>query len=122
MGVCTRSECEYSRNELAPAAGALTPSPNATDSACVVERARVLVHLHAVSAEDGSVRTMTRAEHDRAARGRGELARDRWSRRVSSVIDAQRRLTAREPRDARAKADPPGPSDPRYGYLKRTYD
>src|SRR5438067_7516746 len=40
------------------------------------------------------VKTMTRIEQGRAARRRGELARDRGSRRVSSVIDVQRRLTA----------------------------
>jgi hypothetical protein len=68
------------------------------------------------------VRTMTRTEHDRAGRGRGELARDRGSRRVTSVIDAQRRLTARAARDAETKAHSFGPSDPRYGYLTRTYD
>jgi hypothetical protein len=68
------------------------------------------------------VKTMKRAEHDRAVRWRGELARDRGPRRVSSVIDAQRRLTAQMARDARTEADPFGPSDPRYAYLTRTYD
>jgi hypothetical protein len=66
--------------------------------------------------------TMTRTEHDRAARRRGELARDRGSRRVSSVIDAQRHLNVRAARNARHKSDPVGPSDPRYGYLTRTHD
>ena len=79
--------------------------------------------LRAVSTEGSKgVKTMTRTEHDRAARRRGELARDRGSRRVSSVIDAQRRLTARAARDARTTADPMGPRDPRYAYLARSYD
>ena len=65
---------------------------------------------------------MTRIEQGRAARRRGELARDRGSRRVSSVIDAQRRLNTRPARGAPTKADPVGPSDPRYAYLTRTYD
>ena len=63
---------------------------------------------------------MTRTEHDRAARRRGELARDHASRRVLLAIDAQRRLTAA--RDNRVKPDPVGPSDPRYAYLTRTHD
>lgn len=67
-------------------------------------------------------KTVTRTEQDRAARRRGELARDRGSRRVSSAIDAQRRLHARRERGTPTKADPVGPSDPRYAYLTRTYD
>jgi hypothetical protein len=66
------------------------------------------------------VKTMTRTEHHRAARRREELARDRGLRRVSSAIDAQRRFTARAARDDRA--NPLGPSDPRYAYLTRTYE
>ena len=65
---------------------------------------------------------MTRMEQGRAARRRGELARDRGSRQVSSAIDVQRRLNARPARDARTLADPAGPHDPRYAYLARTYD
>jgi hypothetical protein len=68
------------------------------------------------------LKTMTRIEQGRAARRRGELARDRGSRRVSSAIDVQRRLNARPARDARTAADPVGPHDPRYAYLARTYD
>ena len=63
---------------------------------------------------------MTRTEHDRAARRRGELARDHGPRRVRLAIDAQRRLTAA--RDNRIKPDPVSPSDPRYAYLTRTHD
>jgi hypothetical protein len=63
---------------------------------------------------------MTRIEQGRAARRRGELARDRGSRRVSSAIDAQRRLTARPARNTRTTADPLGPRDPRYAYRERT--
>ena len=65
---------------------------------------------------------MTRTEHDRAARRRGELARDRGPRRVPLAIDAQRRLTARSAREERTKPDPAGPRDPRFAYLTRTYD
>ena len=65
---------------------------------------------------------MTRTEHDRAARRRGELARDRGSRQVSSAINVQRRLNARPARNARTLADPAGPHDPRYAYLARTSD
>ena len=65
---------------------------------------------------------MTHTEHDRAARRRGELARDHGSRRVPLAIDAQRRLTVQSARDNRTKRDPVGPSDPRYAYLTRTYD
>jgi hypothetical protein len=65
---------------------------------------------------------MTHIENGRAARRRGELARDHGSRRVPLVIDAQRRLTARSARDNRTKPDPAGPSDRRYAYLTRTHD
>jgi hypothetical protein len=68
------------------------------------------------------VKMMTRTEDDRVARRRDELARDRGSRRVSSVIDVRPRLTARAVRDARNGAGPVGSSDPRYAYLARTYD
>ena len=68
------------------------------------------------------VKMLTRTEHDRAALRRGELARDHRSRRVPSAIDAQRRLTVRPARNTRNKADPVGPSHPRYAYLTRTYD
>jgi len=65
---------------------------------------------------------MTRTEDDGAVRRRDERSRDRGSRRVSSVVDVQRRLTARAVREARTEAEPVGPSDPRYAYLARTYD
>ena len=65
---------------------------------------------------------MTHTEHDRAARRRGELARDHGSRRVPLAIGAQRRLTARSAREERTKPDPAGPIDPRYAYLTRTHD
>src|ERR1700745_4195421 len=42
------------------------------------------------------LKTMTRTEHNRAARRRGELTGDRGSRRLSPAIDAQRRLNARQ--------------------------
>jgi len=42
--------------------------------------------------------------------------------RVSSAIDAQRRLNARRADGTGTKADPFGPSDPRYAYLTRSHD
>jgi hypothetical protein len=65
---------------------------------------------------------MTRKEPDQARRRRGELARDLGSRRVSSAIDAQRRLNARPAQRASTNPEPVGPSDTRYAYLKRTHD
>jgi hypothetical protein len=66
---------------------------------------------------------MTRTEHNRAARRRGELTHDRGSLRLSPAIDAQRRLNSRRAAGSRTKADPVGPSDPRHAYLKqRSYD
>jgi hypothetical protein len=61
---------------------------------------------------------MTRTERNWAARRRGELTRDRGSRRLSPAIDAQRRLTTRRADGPRTKADPFGPSDSRYAYLR----
>jgi hypothetical protein len=68
------------------------------------------------------VKTMTPAETNRAARGRGEPNRERWSRRLAAAIDARRRLKARRADGPRTKADPVGPSDPRHAYPKRSYD
>jgi hypothetical protein len=65
---------------------------------------------------------MTQTEHDLAARSGGELIRDRGSRRRSSAIDAQRRLNARRADGTRTKAEPFGPSDPRYAQLTRAHD
>jgi hypothetical protein len=60
---------------------------------------------------------VTRTEHERAARRRGELVRDHASRNVSSAIDAQGRLSARSARGTGTKTVPVGPSDPRSAYL-----
>jgi hypothetical protein len=68
------------------------------------------------------VETMRRTKHDRAARLRGELARDRGLRRVASAIDAKRRLSEQPARATLTKADPLGLVEPGYAYLKRTYD
>jgi hypothetical protein len=65
---------------------------------------------------------MTPTEHNRAARRRGELTRDRGSRRLSSAIDAQRRLNTRRADGTRTNADPAGPNDRRYAYPTRSYD
>ena len=68
------------------------------------------------------LKTMTLRRQDLAARRRGELNRDHGSRRVSSAIEAQRRLNSRRADGGRTRADPLGPSDPRYAYLTRTHD
>ena len=65
---------------------------------------------------------MTRTEHNLAARKRGELSRDRGSRRISPTIDAQRRLNALQADGTRTNADPFGPNDRRYAYPTRSYD
>jgi hypothetical protein len=63
---------------------------------------------------------MTRTEHNRAARRRGELTRDRGSRRLSPAIDAQRRLNARQADGTPTTAE--AFDDRRYAYLTRSYD
>lgn len=81
-----------------------------------------LFFVRGVNRGAGGVKTMTRIEHDRTALRASELTRDRGSRRISSAIDARRRLNALSARDTRTRADRVGPSDPRYAYLTRTYD
>ena len=66
--------------------------------------------------------TMTRTEQNAAARRRGELSRDRGSRRISPTIDAQRRLNAVQADGTRTNVDPFGPNDRRYAYPTRSYD
>ncbi len=56
---------------------------------------------------------MTRSTRDLRVRRRGELSRDRTIDRVSSAIDALRRLNARE---ADGTPTSVGPSDPRYAH------
>lgn len=65
---------------------------------------------------------MTRTEHNSVARRRGELTRDRGSRRISPAIDAQRRQNARRVDSTPTNADPFGPNDRRRAYLTRSYD
>lgn len=65
---------------------------------------------------------MTHRKHDEPARRRGELARDLGSRRVSSAIDARRRLNPPPVQSAWTKTDPLAPSNHHYAYLARTYD
>lgn len=65
---------------------------------------------------------MTRTEQNLAARKRGELSRDRGSRRISPTIDAQRRLNALQADGTRTNADPFGPNDRRYAYPARSSD
>jgi hypothetical protein len=64
---------------------------------------------------------MTRRTRDLPERRRGESNRDRGSRRLSSSIDARRRLNARQADGTQTKTDP-GPSDPRYAYLRQGHD
>jgi hypothetical protein len=82
---------------------ALPPSPVVVSSPSGGTREVFAPLPRAPSEQRGleGVKTMTRMEDDRVARRRDELARDRGSRQVSSVIDVQRRLTARAGRDAR---------------------
>jgi hypothetical protein len=65
---------------------------------------------------------MKQTEHDSAARRRGELTHDRGSLRLSPAIDARRRLNTRRPDGPRTKANPLGPSEPRYAYLTQSHD
>jgi hypothetical protein len=65
---------------------------------------------------------MTQTERNSAARRRGELTRDRGSRRLSAAIDARRRMNTRPADGTRTSADPHRPSDPRHAYLTRSSD
>jgi hypothetical protein len=67
------------------------------------------------------MKTMTQSRQDWAARTR-ELNRDRGSRRLTPILNAQRRLNARRADDVRATAGPDGPSKPRFAYLTRSHD
>ena len=90
---------------------------------CVIDRAGVLALFLASGSHErdgkGS-KTLTRTENTRAARLRGDLARDRRSRRVSSAIDAQRRLNARWAAAPGPRQTQSGPSDPRDAHLTRS--
>ena len=90
----------------------------------LIDRAGVLALFLTRGPDRGreGLKIMTRTEHNRAARRRGEPTRDRGSRRVSSAIDARRRLDARRADGRRTTADPVVPSDPRYAYPTRSYD
>jgi hypothetical protein len=68
------------------------------------------------------MKTMTRTEHNWAARRRGELTGDRSSQRLSLAIAARRRLNSRRADGTRTKAVPVGPGDHRYAYLTRSHD
>jgi hypothetical protein len=65
---------------------------------------------------------MTRRTRDLPERRRGEPKRDVGSQRLSSAIDAQRRLSARRADVSRTKADPFGLSDLRYAHQSPSYD
>ena len=70
----------------------------------------------------GRLETMTRSTRDLPVRRRGELSRDRTIHRVSSAIDALRRLNARRADGTATRAARVGPSDPRYAHLPRSHD
>jgi hypothetical protein len=65
---------------------------------------------------------MTRRTRDLPERRRDELKRDVGSQRLSSAIDARRRLSARRVDAAGPRRARLGLSDPRYAYLTRSYD
>ena len=65
---------------------------------------------------------MTQTEHNSAARRRGELTRDRGSRRLSPAIDAQRRLNARRADGTPTNARAGSANDRGDAYLSRSYD
>ena len=70
----------------------------------------------------GRPKSITRPENNRTARRRGELDRDRGSRRISQAVDALRRLNARRAASTRTTADPLGPSDPRHARSDQDED
>jgi hypothetical protein len=65
---------------------------------------------------------MTVRRQDLVVRKQGERNRDRESRRLSSAIDARRRLNTQRSRSTPIDADPHGPREPRQEYLTRSYD
>ena len=65
---------------------------------------------------------MTRRTRDLPVRKGGELSRDRTMQRVSSAIDAQRRLNAQHADGTPARADPVGSGDTRYAHRPQSYD
>jgi hypothetical protein len=65
---------------------------------------------------------MTRTTQDFAARRRGELHRERGSRRLVPVLNARRSLSARSPDNQLIEARVPARSDHRYAYLTQQHD
>jgi hypothetical protein len=65
---------------------------------------------------------VTLTEVNRSARKRGELSRDRGSRRISQAIAARRRLDKRRVDPTRTEGDRFRLRDPRFGYLMRSHD
>ena len=65
---------------------------------------------------------MTRTEHNRPARRRGELTRDRGSPRLPPAIDPQRRLNAGRADGTPTNARAGSANDRRDAYLTRSYD
>lgn len=70
---------------------------------------------------DGKAYSMTPKKQDTAAGRRGELHRERGSRRLLPANDDQRSLNARRARDSRIKARL-DPSARRYTYLTQPHD
>ena len=65
---------------------------------------------------------MTRTRQDFAARRRGELHRERGSRRLVPALNARRSLSARSADNQLIEARVPGRSDHRYAYLTQQHD
>jgi hypothetical protein len=64
---------------------------------------------------------MTLGRRELAARRRGELTRERGSRRFARAIDARRRLNTLQANNAATNVAQQGP-DLRYQYLTRSHD
>jgi hypothetical protein len=65
---------------------------------------------------------MTQTKQNAAARRRGELNRDRGSRRLAPAIEARRRLNTLKANSTTTQPDRFGPSDPRHAYLTQAHD
>ena len=67
-------------------------------------------------------RRMTRTRQDFAARRRGELHRERASRRLLPALNAHRSLSARTVNNSMIAARVRGRIDTRYAYLTQQHD
>jgi hypothetical protein len=65
---------------------------------------------------------MTRTTQDSAARRRGELHRERGSRRLVPALNARRSFSPRSAANQLIEARVPDRSDYRYAYLTQQHD